>query len=289
MDKFHKKLPREELKKFAREINKKLVASDYKNNRVLDPTSITPRQEKNIRVYVTDFFHRAVKKFQDREKTKAERASRRAARDSKDQNPEAAGPSIETPTQDEIGGIDEAAMSDVEETISPSSSLAELKRKRDEDNELGSNGQLTPSETPSAKRLKEDDADADAPSPPPPPPPPPADVIDAPMTEEERSMREQEEALMRENEEAQRLEDEAEASKMKVDGSDPTRGDEETAPALEPESKQLNGQRFESNNGLDDYPANGAGNGSDLDGHGSAGEGSSLDHGKARKQEVLSH
>jgi histone-lysine N-methyltransferase SETD2 len=288
MDKFHKKLPREELKKFAREINKKLVASDYKNNRVVDPTSITPRQEKNIRVYVTDFFHRAVKKFQEREKTKAERAARRAARDSKDQNPEAAGPSIETPSQDEIGGIDEAAMSEAEDTISPSSSMAELKRKRDEDNELESTGQLTPSETPSAKRLKEDDADV--PSPPPPPPPPPADAIDAPMTEEERSMREQEEALMRENEEAQRLEDEAEASKMEADGSALTRGDDETAQVLESESKQLNGQRFEANNGLGDYPANGVGNGSDLDGHGSAGEGSSsLDHGKARKQEVLSH
>ena len=34
VDKFHGKLPKEELKKFAREVNKKLVSSDYKNNRV---------------------------------------------------------------------------------------------------------------------------------------------------------------------------------------------------------------------------------------------------------------
>lgn len=284
MDKFHNKLPKEELKKFGREINKKLVASDYKNNKVDDPTSITLKQQKKIRMYVKDFFIRAVEKFEKRE---AERAARRAARASRGQNPEAAGPSIETPSQDEIGGADDVAMSEAEDTISPSSSTAERKRKRDEENELESMGQLTPSETPSAKRLKEDNGDV--PSPPPPPPPPPADAIDAPMTEEERSMREQEEALMRENEEAQRLEDEAEASKMKGGESTLTPENDETARVLELEPALLNGQHFEANNGLGEYPVNGVGNSSDLDGHGPAAEDSSLAHRKATKQEVLSH
>ncbi len=51
VDKFHGKLPKDELKKFAREVNKKLVASDYKNKRVDDPTAISSKQAKKVRKY----------------------------------------------------------------------------------------------------------------------------------------------------------------------------------------------------------------------------------------------
>jgi [histone H3]-lysine36 N-trimethyltransferase len=200
MDKFHHKLPKEELKKFAREVNKKLVASDYKNNRVENPTSITSKQEKKVKKYVKDFFDRAVVKYRDHEKRKADRtAGTPAGADASKLGNAGADGSVDVTVEDDV------VLSDVEDG-SPSSHSSERKRKR-EDDDAESAGADTPSETPSLKRVKEDDA-AESPSPPPPPPPP----TDTPLTEEERSMREQEEALMRENEEAQRLEEEAEKS-----------------------------------------------------------------------------
>jgi histone-lysine N-methyltransferase SETD2 len=128
--------------------------------------------------------------------------------------PSEATSSAATPVKDDV------TMSDVEGDLSPGSSTGR-KRKRGDDEDRAESPEAPPSETPSVKRVKEDDAEPEAeaegegepsaipiPSPPTPPPPP----MDTPPTEEERSMREQEEALMRENEEAeeaQRLEDEA--------------------------------------------------------------------------------
>jgi histone-lysine N-methyltransferase SETD2 len=210
MDKFHRRLPKEELKKFAREVNKKLVSSDYKNHRVEDPTVISSKQAKKVRKYVEDFFERAVVKYTDHQKKKAQSTGKSAAGPSSQPDGGAAS-SVATPIKDND------TMSDVGES-SPNSS-AGRKRKRDEDRHLDSpEDRVPPSETPSVKRLKEDEADgeggpASAPTPPTPPPPPSAD---SPPTEEEHSMREQEEALMRENEEAQRAEDEAQAQERKL-------------------------------------------------------------------------
>jgi histone-lysine N-methyltransferase SETD2 len=203
VDKFHGKLPKDEIKKFAREVNKKLVASDYKNKRVEDPTSISSKQAKKVRKYAHDFFDRAVVKYTDHEKKKTQSASKTSAGPS---HPDEAASSVATPVKDA------GAMSDIEGDSSPrSSSSGGRKRKRDDrhDDDRVESPEDVPSETPSVKRVKEDDVDDNTaiPSPPPPPPPP----VDSPPAEEDRSMREQEEALMRENEEAQRLEDEAQA------------------------------------------------------------------------------
>lgn len=204
VDRFHGKLPKEELKKFAREVNKKLVSSDYKNNRVEDPTSIPPKQAKKVRKYAHDFFDRAVAKYTEHEKKKAHNPSKPTS----GVPPGDVASSAATPAKDDV------TMSDVEADTSPGSS-AGRKRKRDGDDEHDDQAEspgAPPSETPSVKRIKEDDAEGEGEPttipPPPTPPPPPADT---PPTEEDRSMREQEEALMRENEEAQRLEDEAQA------------------------------------------------------------------------------
>ncbi|KAK4099045.1 methyltransferase-like protein [Parathielavia hyrcaniae] len=230
VDKFHRKLPKDDLKKLAREVNKKLVGSDYKNRRVEDPTSISPKQAKKVKAYVHDFFDRAVVKYTEHERKKAHGTSAKPASGSASSKPGEAPSSVATPLKD-----DAAAMSDAEDgASSPGSSAAGLKRKRD-DNDVGDGQAESPeaplSETPSMKRAKEDEGDADAdadvaaatttttPSPPTPPPPP----MDTPPTEEERSMREQEEALMRENEEAQRLADEAhvhhEGGKQRANGA----------------------------------------------------------------------
>jgi histone-lysine N-methyltransferase SETD2 len=206
MDKFRHKLPKEELKKFAKEVNKKLVASDYKNNRVDDPTSITAKQEKKVKKYVKDFLDRAVQKYTAHEKRKAERAARHEATngmkysesDAKVVTTETL--PVHTLKEDTTEAADDVLLSDMED--SPTS--LERKRKREDDVESPS---ATPSETPSVKRLKEDEVDA--PSPPPPPPPP-----EAAMDEQDHSLREQEKAWARENEEAQRLAAEAEKDRI---------------------------------------------------------------------------
>lgn len=229
MDKFHGKLPKDELKKFARDINKKLVASDYKNNRVEDPNSISSKQAKKVRSYVQEFFNRALVKYSEHEKKKQAQ---------KGTGPPSQPDSSATPIKE-----DDLALSDIDGASSPGSSAGRNKRKRDDGDEDSHVGQspdnAAPSETPSVKRVKEDDEETESnlpppqqqqqtsPPPPPPPPPPqepltaaaaspelpspPPPPVDTPPTtsEEERSMREQEEALMRENEEALRLEDEA--------------------------------------------------------------------------------
>jgi hypothetical protein len=226
MDKFRHKLPREDLKKFAREVNKKLVDSDYSHNRVEDPTSITDKQAKKVKKYVKDYLDRAVVKLHEHEKRKGERASK---------NPSSTEPgTVEAAAKDE-----DTPMSDVGEDDETPSSSSELKRKREVDGETPAG---SPSGVPLVKRLKEEDMEI--PSPPPPPPPPPEETYETatPLTDEERSMREQEEALMRENEEAQRLEDEAAENSRTL----------KTMPAAE-----SNGTNKDANNGTGEPQVNG--------------------------------
>jgi len=244
MQKFTKQLPKEDLKKFAKEVGKKLVASDFKNNRVEDPTKISEKQEKKVKSYVRDFFEKAVEKKKILDKKKAEKAKLNGA----GANGTASTPLAGFGVNGKVGDEDDEADQDPElivdlsptaldappsslpatPSMSASGSNADLKRKRDDEN---GDGDETPSGTGAAddsvsdsnKRLKEEDS-----PPPPPPPPPPAGGIpslngdvDAVMggdmeglngsgkveeSEEQRELRRQEEDLMRENEEAMALE-----------------------------------------------------------------------------------
>ena len=76
MQKFTKELPRDDLKKFAKEVAKKLVASDFKNGRVDDPNKISQKQEKKVKAYVRQFFEKAVEKRKELDKRKKEREKR---------------------------------------------------------------------------------------------------------------------------------------------------------------------------------------------------------------------
>ncbi|KAI5459873.1 hypothetical protein BGZ63DRAFT_359398 [Mariannaea sp. PMI_226] len=205
LDKFHHKLPKEELKRLGKDVAKKIVASDYKNDRVEDPNApLSDRQSKKLKKYVKDFLDRAVEKFTEHEKRKAARNLREVSHDSSGRktkhdvvgSPEAKGGSST--------GVDEdIAMSDVEGP--GSSGSADRKRKRD--NGVADSPSQTPSDGPVMKRLKDDELDEGMT--PPPPPPPPASGIEEVITAEQQALREQEEALMRENEEAERLDEEA--------------------------------------------------------------------------------
>jgi histone-lysine N-methyltransferase SETD2 len=203
------------LKRFAKEISKKMVSSDYKHNRVEDPTNITERHEKKVKGTVKEFFDKAVVKRVAHEKKKAEKlkeAGERAKIEGSADAPatlDAASPDVD----------DKAEMSDVdfnEEDVAEPPSITtpsvgadcddSLKRKRDDADE------------DSMKRLKSGDTpeeEAIVATPPPPPPPsdvPPAledvDMVDEAQRMEEEELRIQQEELERENEEAERLEQE---------------------------------------------------------------------------------
>ncbi|RDA83728.1 hypothetical protein CP532_0231 [Ophiocordyceps camponoti-leonardi (nom. inval.)] len=215
LDRFRHKLPKEELKRLGKDIAKKLVASDYKNSRVGDPSAeLTEKQVLKIKKYVSDFLNRAVDKYQAHQKRKATREkslatdeARKEVAESESQprteNDDSATAAAEVEENEEDELKIPTAASDFD-TDSPGS----LERKRKRETELVDSTDATPSEGPDSKRAKDDEA-----SPPPPPPPPPPPLPEAPGASEEmsaaqREFRAQEEALERENEEAQRLEDE---------------------------------------------------------------------------------
>ncbi|EFZ00916.1 histone H3 lysine 36 (K36) methyltransferase [Metarhizium robertsii ARSEF 23] len=206
LDKFRHRLPKEELKRLGKDIAKKLVASDYKNNRVEDPTAaLSEKQTLKIKKHVKDFLTRAVEKYEVHQQKQAPKDTKPGNADGKTATASDASQSVGAEMADDI------ALSDMEENDSPSSQ--ERKRKREAD--AADSAGATPSEGPETKRPRAEDGTE--PSPPPPPPPPPDSSSDDTLTEEQnaeqRAFKEQEEALMRENEEAQRLEDEANKTK----------------------------------------------------------------------------
>lgn len=205
IDKYRHKLPKEVLKRHAKDVSKTLVSSDYKHNRVDDPTHISDKQEKKVRKYVKDFFDKLVIKHQQHEKRKTGHGARHEFSQSQVGESSQADPvaSVETPS---AAVDDEVTMSDVEDD---SASSPVHKRKREDETDP-MDVSLTPEETPSVKRLKEEET-AEEPSPPPPPPPPP----DAAMVDDLDMTPSQVEAYSREQEEAQRLADEDELDRIR--------------------------------------------------------------------------
>ena len=193
MDKFKTRLPREDLKRFAKDVAKKLVNSDFKNKRVEDPTRISSKQERNVKKYVKEFFDKAVAKKREYENKKAKRAKEKAASAKEDAVEGAQSPPAEiaaaVPEDDKVeeesDGDQMMAISDDEDangspTVMPGSPSSRqgngtMKRKRDdEDAEVATPANdaygETGTSTPLEKRMKSADGSA---SPPPPPPPPP--------------------------------------------------------------------------------------------------------------------
>ena len=152
--------------------------SDFKNDRVTDPTQITEKQEKNVKKYVKDYFDKAVAKKKEHDK-------RRAERKAKEGGPTASPGNLEVghESKKDESDIDEVMeASDDEETkrepssITPITPLDQtvngegLKRKREV--ELNEDGvKLEEEEATPSKRARS----VTPPEPPPPPPPPPAE------------------------------------------------------------------------------------------------------------------
>lgn len=235
MQKFSKQLPKEDLKKFAKEVGKKLVASDFKHNRVEDPTKISEKQEKKVKSYVREFFERAVEKKKVLDKKKAGKSTSSSFINGANGHANGDSKAIEIDGDGHVEEEIDLTPSPVElEPETPSLTDSDLKRKRDDEEGEGTPGDDTSSSFANVnpdnyKRLKEGLEEGvglglslDG-TPPPPPPPPPeegvpvssadedGDVEMEPVemeieTEEQKELRLQEEDLMRENEEALALE-----------------------------------------------------------------------------------
>ncbi|KAG8532073.1 uncharacterized protein KY384_003710 [Bacidia gigantensis] len=178
MDKFKGKLPKDDLKRFAKEISKKLVSSDFKNKRVDDPTKINSKREKQVRSYVKEYFDKAAKKHKEREHRRAERKVKQAIGVKETTSaPTAEIMTVETPGENSDGD-EEMMVSDKEDNpkqnpksttpltpMDPAAIVESLKRKRNDPCEA--DGVLVDDPEATPKKLLKPEA------PPPPPPPPP--------------------------------------------------------------------------------------------------------------------
>ncbi|KAJ5641525.1 WW/Rsp5/WWP [Penicillium lividum] len=71
VDQYKHKIPKEHLKRFAKETAKKLVESDYKRNKVSDPTKISDKHQQTVKSFCTTFFDKAAQKHKERERRKS--------------------------------------------------------------------------------------------------------------------------------------------------------------------------------------------------------------------------
>jgi len=186
MNKYKHKIPRDDLKRFAKEIAKKLVASDFKAGRVKDPTKIDERQQKKVKEFCKQFFEKAAHKHKKHEEEKAARRAKKAAGRASavsaspgpSPTPENASPDVDI-KKEEVDDED-VRMSDEEGAHStptlttpatPSERNGALKRKRLDESDHDVKDEDDPTRSPLKKLSMET---------PPPPPPPPAPPIETP-------------------------------------------------------------------------------------------------------------
>ncbi|EGD92716.1 histone-lysine N-methyltransferase [Trichophyton tonsurans CBS 112818] len=177
VDKFKNKLPKDDLKRYAKEVAKKLVNSDFKNNRVTDPTKVSEKQIKQVKKFCKEYFEKAVVKHQAYEKKKAEHKRKHSKPSDSGSKEQAIPPPTEKPDESDaddddvnLSDNDEPIQDDVQcsspredESMTPGGSL---KRKRDIDESVEENDDTKLDGSSLSKRQRSE-------SPPVPPPPPP--------------------------------------------------------------------------------------------------------------------
>ena len=162
MNKYKHRIPKEDLKRFGKEISKKLVAADYKAGRVTDPTKIDDKQKGKVKDYCKQYFDRAAHKHK---KAEAEKKTKGTTNTS---TPTAMSPATDqdfTPMKKEESDDEDVKMSDHEDTPSERSTL---KRKR------GDSSPVVKTEDRDKSPHKKLNVNT------PPPPPPPAPPIETP-------------------------------------------------------------------------------------------------------------
>ena len=164
--KYKHKLPKDDLKRWAKEFAKKVVESDFKKDRVQDPSQVGDKQAKSVKKHAHEFFEKAVKK----------RAAAERKRGGKTKEHESHTPGgsprngVESPKDELEGNLSDDYEAEVTR-VGSSASPGTLKRRRAE---------TVTGDVASPKRLRTDSGDF-VPPPPPPPPPPAMDAMDEVM------------------------------------------------------------------------------------------------------------
>ena len=133
VNKFKKKMEKDDLKRLAKEVSKKIVATDFKSKRVDNPSKISDRHAKSVKKYVHQTFEKAVKKKADHEKRKADKSAKGEESHTPLGSPQAAAGS---PLKDEVDDpqLSDDEGDDAEATPADSTEgLSALKRRRDEE------------------------------------------------------------------------------------------------------------------------------------------------------------
>lgn len=193
MNKYKNKIPKEDLKRFAKEIAKKLVNSDFKAGRVKDPTKIDERQQKKVKDFCRQFFDKAYQKHKKHEQDKAARKAHKEGRARGEGTTESStiaspagspGQANLSPRHD--NGAEDIEMSDGEDldasavhvSASPSSAQTPserngtLKRKRIDPDDATAPIEDEEVQEPTASPAKRINSSMEVDTPPPPPPPP---------------------------------------------------------------------------------------------------------------------
>ncbi|KAL1306579.1 hypothetical protein AAFC00_005263 [Neodothiora populina] len=167
MDEFRSKLDKNDLKRFGKEIAKKLVESDFKNGRVSDPMHMESKQRKKVAQHVREYFQKAADKKKERDKRKAGQPDQAQGSTTPADSPPAKDDDpmdVSTNNPENNTPLD----TKTEEILTPST----LKR-RFEEQEHDINGAVDADDERSKKQRTEQMQQQ--PPPPPPPPPPPAE------------------------------------------------------------------------------------------------------------------
>ncbi|KAG9561834.1 hypothetical protein KCU79_g6753, partial [Aureobasidium melanogenum] len=165
-NKYKGKLDRDDIKRFAKECSKKLVNSDFKNNRVTDPNKIDSRQEKAVKKFVTDFFERAVIKKKEHDQRKGQ-SSNQAGTDAMQ---------VDSPKDAEIEDVSNVAgIHTNDDNVDTAASLSSANLKRARNEEISMTG-AAHEDDPQGKKAR-----VSAPAPPPPPPLPAGDMHEEDM------------------------------------------------------------------------------------------------------------
>lgn len=166
--------------------------SDFKNNRVADPTKISDKQIKQVKKYCKEYFDKAVSKHRahDQKKQKQERKSKEshshrpssssADRPDKEEQPKADSDVKKEEESDGDVDLSDDDMPGFKVSSSPregSSAAEPLKRKRSPDDEREGTAEMAADDANhSPKRQKSTSPQHLPPPPPPPPPMTPGDV-----------------------------------------------------------------------------------------------------------------
>lgn len=160
--KYKHKLAKDDLKRWAKEFAKQMVESDFKKNRVEDPSRISDKRVKDVKKHAQTFFEKAVKKKESAELKKVER---KAKKEQGSSTPVGSPPGAGSPMLDDDDDDDEGQFDATPEDAAGSAS----KRQREED-------LANLADTIILKKQRTESVEV---QPPPPPPPPPGNEDEA--------------------------------------------------------------------------------------------------------------